>query len=143
MRKLSLLIGAVVMVAACAAFGAPRWQTVSIATTTNAFGSTTVTDISGYIDEIVLELPSGALTGTVAVAVTPPVGSAITLASKAITATTLVRPRLDATDAAGSAVTGDETWRYLSFGDSIACSVTTANVTGKVWRVWIKWDDGR
>ena len=102
------------------------------------------TSISGYIDEIVLESPSGVTSGAVAVVATQPMANTITLVSKTVLTTdVLVRPRLDATDAAGSAVTGDETWRYFSYGDSIAATVTDAEPTGLTWQVWIKYDDGR
>jgi len=142
MRKLSIIIGAAVLVAACA-FGKPNSLTVSVATGTNTSGSAAA-QIAGYVDEIVLALPTGtAVTGTVAVVATQPMGNTVTLASKEITATTLIRPRLDGTDTAGSALTGDPPGRYMSYGDNFAVTVTDANVTGKTWSVWIKYDDMR
>ncbi len=142
MRK--LLLFACAALAACAVSAAPKASSpLSVATGTNVAGSVSTTGISGYIDEIVLELPNGALTGTVAVTATPLVGSAVTLASKTITSTSLIRPRLDGTDTGGSALTSDPPGRYLSVGDKINIAVTAANVTGKTWRVYIKYDDAR
>lgn len=141
MRKLLTIIGAVVLVAACAC-AEPRHETISVSTTTNDNGTATATDIAGYIDEIVLETPIGSTsTGTVAVTATPPIGSAVTLASKTISATALVRLRVDGTDTAGSALTNDPPGRYLSYGDTITVAVTSAAPTGLTWRVWIKYDD--
>ena len=141
MRKLSI-IGAAVLVAACA-FAQPRHTTVSLDTVKGYARTNTVTTIAGYIDEIVLALPTGALTGTVSVVATQPMGNTVTLASKEITATTLVRPRLDGTDTSAAALTSDPPGHYLSYGDTITATVTSANVTGKTWKVWIKWDDGK
>jgi hypothetical protein len=139
-RKLSI-IGAAVLLAACAGFAEPDATVLSVATGTNTAGSATDTTISGYIEEIVLELPTGtAVTGTVVVTATPPIGSAITLASKTIAATTLIRPRLDGTGTAGAALTNDPPWRYLSYGDTITAAVSSANRTGLTWRVRMKYD---
>ena len=66
-------------------------------------------------------------------------GNSVTLASKEIAATTLIRPRLDGTDTAGSALTSDPPGRYLSYGDTIAVAVSGANTTGLTWRVWVKY----
>ena len=142
MRKLLLFAGAVWM--ACACLAGPKHHTFSLATGTNDTATTSTTAISGYIDEIILELPTGtAVTGTVAVTATPVVGAAVTLASKEIAATQLVRPRLDGTDTAGTALTSDPPARYMSAGDKLTATVTSANTTGLTWRVFIKWDDGQ
>ena len=141
MRKLSLSIGAAVLVAACA-FGQPQEATISVATGTNTAGTATLATISGYVDEIVFKLPSGGSpTGTVTLAVTQPSGNTITLATKGISATTLFRPRLDGTDTAGSALASDPPGRYLSFGDTWTLTISAASVTGKTWQAWIKYDD--
>ena len=143
MRKLSL-IGAAVLLAACAARADPRNVTFSLATGNTNTATTSTTAISGYIDEIVLELPSGATaTGAVAVTATPPIGAALTIASKTISATQLVRPRFDGTGTDGTALTDDPPGRYLSYGDTITATITSADPTGLVWRVRIKYDDGK
>jgi hypothetical protein len=123
---------------------APKPATFELSTGTNDTATTSTTAISGYIDEIVLELPTGtAVTGTVAVTATPLVGAAVTLASKTIDATQLVRPRLDGTDTAGTALASDPPWRYMSAADKITATVSSANTTGLTWRVLVKWDDGK
>jgi hypothetical protein len=140
MHKLSLII-CVGLMAACA-FGEPKRVTLDVTTGTNDTGNTSTGVIAGYIDEIVLIIPAGTtVTGTVAIVATQPLGNTVTLASKEITATTLVRPRLDGTDTAGSALTSDPPGRYLSYGDTITATVTAANTTGLTWRVGIKYDE--
>jgi hypothetical protein len=143
MKRTLSILGAAVLLAVCA-YGKPQHATVTVTTGTNDTGTATLTTLSGYVDEIVLELPTGtAVTGTVAVTASPPIGSAVTLASKTIAATALIRPRLDGTDTAGSALTSDPPGRYLSYGDTITATVSSANTTGLTWRVWIKYDDGK
>jgi len=142
MRKLLLFAGAGLM--ACVCLAGPKHHTFSLSTGTNDTATTSTTAISGYIDEVILELPAGtSITGHVAVTATPLVGAAVTLAAKSIDATQLVRPRLDGTDTAGAALTSDPPGRYMSAGDKITANVTGASVTGLTWRVFIKWDDGR
>jgi len=142
MRKLFLI--ACAGLTACACLAEPRHVTFSLATGTNDTATASTTAISGYIDEIVLELPTGtAVTGTVAVTATPVVGAAVTLASKTITATQLVRPRLDGTGTDGSALESDPPGRYMSAGDKITATVSSANTTGLTWRVFLKYDDVR
>jgi hypothetical protein len=141
MRKLSIILGAGLLMAACA-FAAPQEATISVATGTNTAGTATLATVSGYVDEIVFKLPTGGSpTGTVTLAVTQPSGNTITLATKGIAATTLFRPRLDGTDTAGVALTSDPPGRYLSYGDTWTLTVAAASVTGKTWQAWIKYDD--
>lgn len=143
MRKLSVVCAAY-LVAACAVHAAPQYVTLSIASGTNIAGTATSSAIAGWIDEVILELPSGATTGTVSVTATPPViGSAVTIASKAISATTTIRPRFDGTTSAGVANTSDPPERYMAFGDLITATLSVASHTGKTWRVTIKYDDMR
>lgn len=139
MRKLSI-IGVAVMLAACA-YASPMQQVLSVSTGTNNTGSASTTSIAGYIDEIAFVLPSGtAVTGTVTVVATQPMGNTVTLATKEIGATTLIRARLDGDSTAGAALTSDPPGRYLSYGDTITATVTGANTTGLVWKVWLKYD---
>ena len=142
MRKLLIIACAGLM--ACACLAEPRHVTFSLTTGTNTTATAGTTAISGYIDEIVLELPSGATaTGAVAVTATPIVGAAFTLASKTISATQLVRPRFDGTGTDGTALTSDPPGRYMSAGDKLTATVSSADPTGLTWRVFIKFDDGR
>ena len=142
MRKQLIIGAAVAMLAACAT-AMPQSITLSAASGTNLTATSQSVRISGYVDEIVLELPSGCLTGTVVVTATPIVGSAATLATKTITATSLIRPRIDGTTTAGVANTSDAPDRFMSALDSFVANVTDANATGGTWRVFIKFDDGR
>jgi len=144
MKKTILAAAAIAVGLTLAVWGGPRWALFELATTTNATATTSTTALSGYIDEIVLELPTGTtVTGTVAVTATPRIGAAVTLASKTIDATQLVRPRLDGTDTAGTALTSDPPGRYMSAGDNLTFAVTGANTTGLTWRVLVKFDDGK
>ena len=141
MRKLLIIACAGLM--ACACLAEPRHVTFSLATGTNDTATAGTTAISGYIDEIVLELPAGATSGAVSLTATPVVGAAVTLASKTISATQLVRPRLDGTDTAGTALTSDPPGRYMSAGDKLTALVASASHTGLTWRVFVKFDDGK
>jgi hypothetical protein len=142
MKRKLFIIGAAAMVAACA-FSAPQSVTLSAASGTNVTATSQSVRLTGYVDEIVLELPSGCLTGTVVVTATPDVGAAVTLATKTITATTLVRPRLDGTTTAAVALDSDPPSRYLSVRDTFVANVTAANATGGTWRCFVKFDDGK
>jgi len=142
MRKQLIIGAAVAMLAACAC-AMPQSITLSAACGVNSAGTSQVVRVSGYVDEIVLELPSGCLTGTVVVTATPIVGAAVTLATKTITATSLIRPRLDGTDTGGSALSSDPPGRFLSALDAFVATVSDANAKNGTWRVFIKFDDGR
>lgn len=141
MRKLLVIACASLM--ACACLAEPKAKTLTFATGTNTTATATETAIAGYIDEIVLEAPSGVTSGIVTVVATQPMGNTVTLATNTATSDVLVRLRVDGTDNAGSALTSDPPGRYLSFGDSIAATVISADPTGLTWRVWIKYDDGK
>lgn len=139
MRNLCIILA--VVLAAGVVNGRPQHVTMSAATGTNTTATATDSTLSGYIDEIFLEAPSGVTSGIVSVVATQPLGNTVTLASKAVTADTLVRIRVDGTDTAGSALTSDPPGRYLTHGDTITLTVTAADPTGLTWRVWIKYDD--
>ena len=140
-RKLSYF-GAVVLVAACA-FAEPKTVELSCATGTNTTASATNKTISGYIDEIVLDAPSGVTSGVVSIVATQPMGNTVTLATKTVTADTLIRLRVDGTENTGSALTSDPPGRYLCYGDSIVYTVSAADPTGLTWKAWIKYDTGK
>ena len=139
MRRLCTIL--MIGLLACVVQAAPKHATISFATGTNTTATAADTSIGGYIDEIVLEAPSGVTSGIVSVVATQPMGNLVVLASNTITADKLVRLGVDFTDTAGAAFTSDQPRRYLSFGDSIAATVTAADPTGLTWRVWIKYDD--
>lgn len=142
MRTRWLILCGCVAAGLCVA--APRSALLSLPTGLASSITGTTTAVSGYIDEIILELPAGATTGTVAITATPVVGTnAVTLASLGIDATKLIRPRLDGTDTAGTALGSDPPGRYMSAGDNIAVVISDASSTGLTWRVLVKYDDGK
>ena len=102
-------------------------------------GSATLGTIRGYVDEIVLACPSGTtVSGTNILRVTQTTGAVVLLATNTVTATTVIRPSLDRTDTAGSALSSDPPDKYLSWGDTFTYTVTNASLTGQTWTVWIK-----
>ena len=141
MRKLSI-IGTVALLAACA-YAAPKAILLTAENGTNATATVSTVAVAGYIDEIVAYGPAVS-TGTFAVVAAQPLANTVTLAGKsAITALTRTRPRFDGTIADGTANTNDPPERYLSWGDTITVTWSSAEPTGGVWRVWIKYDDGK
>jgi hypothetical protein len=140
MKRIAVFIIAGLVIGSVALAAEPiRLTSVDVTTGTNDTGTTTISSIYGYVDEIALKLPTGtAVTGTVAVVATQKSGATVTLASKTITATTIIRPRLDGTTSAGAVNSTNAPDRYLSWGDSVACTVTSANTTGLTWKVYIK-----
>ena len=117
-------------------------QIYPVSTGTNNAGSATVSNMRGYVDQIVLALPSGATSALVRVGATNSFGGPITwLATNTVTATKAFRPRIDGTDAAGAALTSDPPGRYFAWGDDIKVWVTSASPTGKVWSVKITVSD--
>ena len=142
MRKLIIIAGCACL-AACV-LARPKQKFVSTATGSLTSGTGTVANISGYIDEIVMELPTAGTSATIVVSVVQPMGNTIVMASNDITATTFTRPRVSETTITGAAVAvTNAAGRYLSYGDTWKIKVTSATPTTKVWRAWIKYDDGR
>ena len=147
MRKtiIAMLAGLMACVLVVAVDAKPKAEVFTIPnTTTNSTGSVTLTGVSGYIDEIITELPSGtAVTGVVTVVATPVLGDPVVLATNTITADKTFRVRLDGTDSAGAALTNEpQTVRYMAIGDVLTYTLHSANTTNLAWRVLVKWDDG-
>lgn len=144
MRKAIISLAAGLLACAFTVHARPQGKEFSVNTGTNDTGTVTMTGVAGYIDEIICPIPAGTgVTGTVAVAATPAIGTAVTLATATIAADKLFRTRLDGTDNAGSALTSDPPGRFMAYGDVLVFTVSSANTTGLTWRVYIKWDDGR
>lgn len=142
MKRIASIIAGLAVCSVAFAADPIRLTTVNVTTGTNDTGTTTIGSIYGYVDEIALKLPTGtAVTGTVTVVATQKSGATVTLASKTITATTIIRPRLDGTTSGGSVNSTNSPDRYLSWADSVACTVTSANTTGLTWTVYIKCTD--
>jgi len=90
----------------------------------------TAVQTSGYVQEIVL-VPSGTSTSKVEIYLSYEGGNAkqYVYTNYAVTAETTVRPRVDATDNAGGALSSDEPTRYLAVGGVLTVDVTNINKT--------------
>jgi len=138
MRKLTLIIGASLLVAACAMAGQITW---TAATGTNTTSTSYADPFIGQIDEITVQ--STVATGIVTIAAIDPYNStALTLAVNAATGTNFVwMPRLDATASTGDAArvvtytTGDDL--FNAQGEKIRATVATSR-TGVTYRIRIK-----
>lgn len=140
-RNLFLAILGLGLGMACPLFAGPRSSVVSVPTGTNDTGSASIR-LSGYVDEVVLDLPAGtSVSGDVTVVSAPAYGATVTLATKSLTADATVRPRLDGTDNAGTALTSDPPGRYMAAEETVTATVRNANTTGLVWRIILKYDD--
>jgi len=139
MKRIASIIAGLVIGSAALAAEPIQSTLVTVSQGTNLTGTAATTSAYGYIEEIAFTLPTGTTpTGVVSVVATQPSGATVTLLNKAITATGTYRPALDRTGTDGADLTGDPPTRYLSWGDSIAVSVTGASATGLVWKVYIK-----
>jgi len=112
-------------------------QTVlTVATDTNGVGTATQYKLTGKIDTINVSVLDGATTGTVEVAYAPLYMASVNLATNAVVTSKVFRPRVDATDVAGVALTGDAPVMYSLFENDVTVSVTNAAASA-VWRVVI------
>jgi hypothetical protein len=139
MRKLSLIIGAAVLVAACAYGGGQI--TFTVATGTNTSATAYADPFTGLIDEIAVY--STVATGAVSIAALDPYsGGALVLATNATQGSYAVwMPRLDATASTGDTArvvtntTGDDL--FNAQGERLR-AVITGSRTGVTYRVRIK-----
>ncbi len=144
MRKLSY-IGAAVLLAACAIAGPMLQRSVKSAIVMGATtgGTNTITaDLWGYIEELTVTCSDGVSTGAVVVAVQPSdaKATAYNIATNSVVASRLYRPRVDATDISGTALSSDPPVRYCLMGDSISYAVT-GSPTNVTWTLTIKLSD--
>jgi hypothetical protein len=139
MRKLSLIIGAAVLVAACAYGG--EQITFTVATGTNTTATAYADPFTGYIDEVAVY--STVATGEVSIAALDPYsGDALVLATNATQGSYAVwMPRVDATASTGDTArvvtytTGDDL--FNAQGERIRASITGSR-TGVTYRIRIK-----
>jgi len=141
MRKLSLIIGAAVLVAACASAGEAVTWVLTVGTNTAATGYSD--SFTGEIDEIAVYASTGA-TGAVAVAAIDPYsGDALVLGTNAAaTGTTIFVPRVVGAAAIGGVaarvVTNSATAdRFSAQGEKFYATVSGSN-TGATYRVRVK-----
>jgi hypothetical protein len=139
MRKLALIVSAAL--AACACLAEPFNQAISLALGDATAGTQTVENVRGYLNAIHVSVSDGASTGTVQIAIVPSDTnvSAINVATNSVVATDTWRPRVDATDVAGSALTSDPPLRYPLTGDDLRM-IVSGSPTGVTWRATIKVD---
>jgi len=120
------------MVCGIAVFAAPKEVVMTVNTDTNGVGSVTQAELTGDIDTINISVVGGTTTGTVAVAYAPRYMSSVNLATNVIVGSKTFRPRVDATDVAGVALTGDAPVCYSLVRDDVTVSVTNAAASA-VW----------
>ena len=114
---------------------------------TNATAMVVVTNngISGYVQEIYADSPTAAATGTVALYYTPLISTMADVnlyTNSSIGSDFVTRPRVDATDVPGAALTGDPPVRYLLDGEIVYCSISNnTQTTGTTWQVILKTAD--
>ena len=128
------------MAAACACFAETKQETILLPLgAAAAAGTVTVSQVSGMLDAVYVTVSDGVSTGTVKIAVVPldPAMPAIEVATNAVVASKVWRPRVDSTDIAGAALTGDGPGQYILTGDSLRMIVTDSPA-GKTWRATVK-----
>ena len=121
------------MIVGSLAIAADKQIVLTVNTDTNGVGSATQYDLTGVVDTINVSVADGASTSTVTVAYTPLYMSAVNLATNSIVASKTFRPRVDATDVAGAALTGDDPVCYSLVREDLTVSVTNA-LASSVWR---------
>jgi hypothetical protein len=104
------------------------------------------TTIRGYIDTIQLDVVNAGSTATVWVVSQPEASTVSAVDLLRITdcdADTLVRPRFDPSDTAGTALTNDPpytSWQYPAVGEVITFGISNCSATNKTFKAIIKFD---
>lgn len=137
MRKLSI-IGAAVLMAACA-FAEPNLQVVDITLGALTGGTGTLSNVSGYLEDIQVLCTDGASAGSVFIAVLRPDSTvaAVNIATNTVTDELLFRPVVDGTDILGAALTSDPPRRMYLYGETLRF-IVIESPTNKVWRMRVK-----
>jgi len=149
MKKTALILIAAMV--ACAAVAKPKiyksTMTLSSVSASATGATNTFRAVEGYVDEVEAYVTDGVSTSTVTVTVQPADSEASTvaaynLATASVTDSQTWRPRFDGTDSDGNSLTDDPPSRRLLIGDQIKFIVADSP-TNKVWKLRIKYDDGR
>lgn len=140
MRKLLFIVCAVLV--ACAVQAEPKAIYLSVPMGTNATVTSTFAPTGGFkgsVDTIYVSCTDGASASTVTVyrASVDTNVTDETMATATVTGNKVFRPRVDATDTAGSGLTSDPPVRFLLCDESVKVKVENS-ATGKTWRVTIK-----
>lgn len=131
--KSLIYIAFAILVAAVCSYGKPQNQTLTAAIGTNTTASATSAGVQGYIEAVYVSVSDGSSTGTVNVTYAPPTGgTSVNTATNAVTDEKVWRPRVDATDVAGAALTSDGPVRYSLGGDTVTFAVS-GSPTGLTW----------
>ena len=118
-------------------------MTVTTGTNATAYVAVTNTTIKGWIDEIKIDQVTAGTTGTVTLVMVPELS---TLANVTLVTSTncngdlTYRPRVDATDTSGTALTTDPPVRYAACGDTFVFSVTNGSATNISFKAVIKYE---
>jgi hypothetical protein len=104
----------------------------------------TIHNLRGYMDEIQVSCSDGVSTGTVSLAYIPSdnITPAVNVATGAVVAAKIWRPRLDGTDVAGADLTSDPPGRVMLAGESVRM-IVAGSPTNKTWTATIKLDKAR
>jgi len=141
MRKLSIIIGAAVLTAACA-FANPRQWFMALPVGTNTGATATFggdAGVVGVVDTIYVTCTDNVSTGTVTVALVATDTNVVdqTMATAAVAATKVFRPLVDATGTDGTALSSDPPVPFVLAAEQVKVTVADSP-TGKTWRVTIK-----
>jgi hypothetical protein len=124
---------------ACACHAAPPILPMYAHMGNSTVQTVTTANVVGYVEEITVSVVGGVVTGFCEVAYLPAdgVSGAVQLGTNSVTASKTYRPRVDATDAVGDALTSDPPVRYYLYGDTLRF-IVSASPTNKTWRADIK-----
>lgn len=138
MRRLAqIVIAALIAMPVCAGLQAHYKE---IVLGTNTSGTATYAG-SGYVEAVHVAVSDGASTGSVQVAYAPLIGgTAVVLATNDVADEAVFRPRVDATDNTGNALTGDDPVRYPLAGETVTLTVS-GSPTNKTWKMVLILDE--
>lgn len=94
----------------------------SFGTNGQAYVAVTNDSLSGFVEEVRIDVPLSTVTAQVSVVAVPQIGANINLATNIVAADLVVRPRVKTTGDGGVATSTDT--KYLMLGDKVVFSVT-------------------
>jgi len=138
-----LIIMALAALAACVCFaGGPKLETLDLALGSLTSKTGTLSQVSGYLEDIQVSVSDGNSTGSVWIAVLRPDSTvaAVNIATNVVTDEKLFRPVVDGTDILGVALTSDPPRRMFLYGETIRM-IVQGSPTNKTWRLRLKTTD--
>jgi len=136
-----LAITGLVLVCVMALAGGDLQHADAVLTTQTA-GTGTLSNVSGYLEDIQVLVTDGVSTGVVSIALLRPdstVGVSV-ICTNTVTDEKLFRPCVDFTDAGGTALTSDPPRRWFLWGETVRM-IITGSPTNKTWRMRVKTAD--